>query len=186
AVNAFILHLYNNGFKVTVPQVTTNGKYLSFQDIPSPDERSTRDDILNEGSEGTYGVRLLEFISGKLLKDVPFTPDILTECGQVLAQMTIALQTFESPVLRVRTSSWSLLSVLDVRQYLDAVQNLEDRAIVSAALDEYERTVMQHLDEFEHSFIHGDYNEMNIIVHKNSDEYHVKGVIDFGDIHYAP
>ena len=89
-------------------------------------------------------------------------------------------------MLRVRTSSWSLLSVLDVRQYLDAVQNLQDRAIVSAALDEYERAVMQHLDEFEHSFIHGDYNEMNIIVHKNPDEYHVKGVIDFGDIHYAP
>ncbi|CAG2117923.1 unnamed protein product, partial [Medioppia subpectinata] len=136
-------------------------------------------------------VRLLEYVSGQLLRDVPFTPAILTECGQVLAKMTIALQTYDSPVLRRgRGSPWSLLQVLDVRQYLDAVQNLEDRAIVSAALDEFERTVIKRLDTFEHSFIHGDYNEMNIIVDKTlpdvDGQYHLRGVIDFSDVQYAP
>ncbi|CAG2178340.1 unnamed protein product, partial [Oppiella nova] len=187
AVNSFILFLHNNGFRVSVPQVNTNGKYLSYEEIPSPDGQSVHESPLNTA----YGVRLLEFISGKLLRDVPFTPQLLTECGQVLAHMTIAIQTFESQVISKSRPDWSLLNVLAVRQYIDAVQNQEDRDVVSATLDEFERTVMPILDELETNLIHGDFNEMNIIVHKNpnehpDNEYHVKGVIDFGDIHYAP
>ncbi|CAG2108399.1 unnamed protein product [Medioppia subpectinata] len=183
AVNEFILHLHKAGFEVTVPQLNTCGKYVSFETIPTPDHNSP------DNNHEVYGIRLLAYISGQLLRNVSFTPSLLTECGRVLAQMTIALQTFESQVLRDgRQSAWSLLRVLDIRQHLDAVQSATDRAIVSAVLDEFERTVWRRLDSFEYRFIHGDYNEMNIIVDKVSDDrdYHVKGVIDFNDCQYAP
>ncbi|XP_054166602.1 hydroxylysine kinase-like [Oppia nitens] len=182
SLNSLILHLYNNGFKVTVPQINTNGKYLSFEDIPQEGQQEN-------AIEKPYGVRLLEYIPGELLRGIPFTPEILEECGQVLAKMTITLQSYDSDVLQKRTTEWSLLRALDVRQYIDDVESEENRCIVRQSLDEFERTVMSRLHEFKHCIIHGDFNEMNIIVDKNlkmGNDYHVKGIIDFGDSHYAP
>ena len=53
---------------------------------------------------------------------------------------------------------------------------------------------MSRLDQLEYGFIHGDFNEQNIIVDSSlscdqtssQEEYHVKGVIDFSDVQYAP
>ncbi|CAG2118474.1 unnamed protein product, partial [Medioppia subpectinata] len=67
AVNSFMLHLYNNGFKVTVPQIDTNGKYVSFEAIPA-----TGQEVIDTALDNHYGVRLLEYVSGQLLRDVPF------------------------------------------------------------------------------------------------------------------
>ena len=95
-------------------------------------------------------------------------------------------------MLSVRKPIWSLLNVLNIRQYLDAVDSPLHRSIVTDALDQFESQVMSQLDQLEHSMIHGDFNEQNIIVDTScdhiseKDEYHVKGVIDFSDVHFAP
>jgi Ser/Thr protein kinase RdoA (MazF antagonist) len=67
---------------VTVPIINTYAKYVSYEDIWSEDSNST----------STYAVRLLKYIPGIPLYDIPYTPSILRECGAFLAKLTNALQ----------------------------------------------------------------------------------------------
>ena len=66
--------------------------------------------------------------------------------------------------------------------------------MVSESLLEFETHVLSRLEQLEYGFINGDFNEQNIIVENNqnssedkpnAEEYRIKGVIDFGDVHYA-
>ncbi len=67
---------------MTVPIINASGKYVSYEQFWSQDSNST----------STYAVRLLKYIPGKLLNDVPYTPSILRECGAFLAKLTNALE----------------------------------------------------------------------------------------------
>jgi Ser/Thr protein kinase RdoA (MazF antagonist) len=74
--------LNDNGIRVTVPIINNKGKYVSFEEFSSEDSKT----------RATYAVRLLKFIPGKLLYDIPYTPSILRECGALLAKVVNALQ----------------------------------------------------------------------------------------------
>ncbi|XP_054152494.1 hydroxylysine kinase-like [Oppia nitens] len=184
AINAFILHLHNKGFKVTVPVINTNGDYISYEDIPTDGEL----DQIN--GQKPYAVRLMEFIPGKPLRYVPFTPSLLTECGLMLAKMTIALKDFEAPALKSRKFPYGVLRALNIRKYLIDVQEVDKRQLINECLDQFNESVLSIVHELRHTYIHDDYNEFNIIVGKDSehrdDEYHMTGLIDFGDVEYGP
>ncbi|XP_054152496.1 hydroxylysine kinase-like [Oppia nitens] len=188
AINAFILHLHNNGFKVTVPMVNTNAEYMSYTDIPTDGEL----DQIN--GQKSYAIILMKYIPGKPLRYVPFTPTILTECGLMLAKMTIALKDFENMSLKERQFPYSLLRSVDSRQYITDVKDLNDRQLINECLDQFESLVLLRVHELKYAYIHGDYNEFNIIVDKTvgdrdddtDNEYHMTGLIDFGDAEYGP
>ena len=79
------------------------------------------------------------------------------------------------------------MNVMDIKKHLGAVKSDEDRAIVVVTLDEFEQQVLSRLDRLEFGYLHGDFNDQNIIVESSDGkEYHFEGVVDFNEAVYEP
>lgn len=83
-----------------------------------------------------------------------------------------------------RNFTWSMMNVPKLREYLYLIKN-EDKIIVENTIDQFEQNVLNQRDKFKSALIHGDVNEQNIIVNQVDSKWHVNGVIDFGDAHFA-
>lgn len=59
------------------------------------------------------------------------------------------------------------------------------RKIVSDVLEEVSKRVLPVTSQLEKVFIHGDFNEQNILVEEKDNEWFIKGILDFGDSHYG-
>lgn len=69
-------------------------------------------------------------------------------------------------------------------KFLYAVSDPQRQAVVKEVLVDFKKSVLDHYNEFARGVIHGDCNEHNIVVAKESptsDEFRVSGIIDFGD-----
>lgn len=86
AQNEVMLCLKKQGFTCQVPARALNGEYTTTCCLTS-DAGSEE----NENS-GVNTIRLLSFVPGKLLKDVPCTPELLLSLGCYVAKMNKALQ----------------------------------------------------------------------------------------------
>lgn len=62
------------------------------------------------------------------------------------------------------------------------VVNEAQRGMVEDIIKQFQRRVLDKVDEFPQQIIHGDFNEQNILVGKSGNgEFKVIGFIDFGD-----
>jgi hydroxylysine kinase len=72
---------------------------------------------------------------------------------------------------------------------LDEFVNVVDesrRGMVEDVIDKFKQKVLTKLDEFPQQMIHGDFNEQNILVNKDSNgEYKIAGILDFGDTQHS-
>ena len=89
AQNEVMLYLKKQGFTCQVPLRALNGKYAKTCRLTA--------DVTSEGNEKARvnAVRLLNFIPGKLFKDVPSTPELLFNLGCYVAKMNKALQVIQ-------------------------------------------------------------------------------------------
>lgn len=80
-----------------------------------------------------------------------------------------------------------LESVSDIRQYMYVIKNQEDVQLIDSILIEFEEKVLRQMGVLEKGYIHGDFNEQNIIVKQkeNGGGWFVDAIIDFGDTQYA-
>ena len=74
-----------------------------------------------------HAVRLLHYVPGTLLADVPMTNDIerkdvLRDAGMFMAGVTSALLSFEHPALR-RELIWDVQQFPNVRQFVDCISD---------------------------------------------------------------
>lgn len=138
-----------------------------------------------------YVVRLLKYVPGVRLVDVPITQSLLIECGQYTARFTLSMANFSNPTIRNKTlSNWSLQNVPQILPYLHVIPSEERRDIIIKFVAQFEQEVLAKKDQLVHSIIHNDLNEQNILVQKQlehgTEVAHVYGIIDFGDVEYAP
>lgn len=133
-------------------------------------------------------VRLLEFIPAEVFHQVPATKHLLFRSGEYLARLDRALKNFTHEAYETHKTLWMLQSVPELRQFLYVVKDQERRLICEEVIDYFESKILSLLPTLEHQIIHGDYNEQNILVEKapNQNDYHIKGVIDFGDTSKSP
>ena len=87
AQNEVMLYLRKHGFACQVPLRALSGEYTTTCCLTSSDARNEE----NEKAR-VNAVRLLSFVPGKLLKDVPCTPELLFSLGCYVAKMNKALQ----------------------------------------------------------------------------------------------
>lgn len=87
AQNEVLLYLTKYGFTCSVPARALNGEHTtSLKSVDAEvDENENR-------PARVYAVRLLSFVPGKLLKDVPCTSQLLFSLGRYVAKMHEALQ----------------------------------------------------------------------------------------------
>jgi 4-aminobutyrate aminotransferase-like enzyme len=156
---------------VQQPLPTTDGRYLL------PYERN--------GCEDCWA-RILSFMDGSPLVNFRERPPaLLEEVGRALARLDLALRDFEHPGAH-RDHPWNLERAHDLGQYSELITDTARRELVERHLELYRHEVVPHLAGLEHSVIHNDANDYNLLVRDgdNGDAV-LAGFIDFGDSLYT-
>lgn len=134
-------------------------------------------------------VRLLEYIPGKIFKEVPLTNNLFYQAGVFVAKFDRAIKNFTHDAYKTHKSLWMLDSVPKLEEFAYALKDISKQEIVEEVIAEFKSKVMGHYDKFEKGVIHGDFNEHNILVNKctstEKKEYAVSGILDFGDSCYT-
>ena len=126
--------------------------------------------------------RLLTFLDGTFLGDAKHTTELFESIGRFTAQMDLKLLAINNYVLKARQWEWDLQYLQLCTAYIQDIDNLRDRTLVSYFFQQYTLHVTPILPELRKSVIHNDVNEWNVLVKDNA----VSGLIDFGDVTRAP
>ncbi|GAC1616624.1 MAG: aminotransferase class III-fold pyridoxal phosphate-dependent enzyme [Ktedonobacteraceae bacterium] len=168
--NKVLEHLAAHDTSLLLPQVCTTSAGETIATI------TTTDGI-------THFIRLLTYVPGKLFAQTnPHTPALLFSLGNVLGRMDRALQDFTHSATQ-RRLKWDLQHALWIRDYIQYIEQAEQRAIVEHFLFQFETYTLPMLPTLRRSVIHNDANDYNVLV-GNTDEAsrQTVGVIDFSDV----
>ncbi|MEQ8245715.1 aminotransferase class III-fold pyridoxal phosphate-dependent enzyme [Fulvivirga sp.] len=122
--------------------------------------------------------RMLSFLAGDFMGDVPATEELAGSLGIFLARLDLKLQNFDSYIFRARQWEWDIQYLHFNRKYLDDIPNAHNRNIVNHFMLQFEEHVVPKSLELRKQIIHNDPNEWNILVNEGQ----VNGIIDFGDL----
>ena len=128
---------------------------------------------------GSYYVRMITWIDGKVWADVPFlTPDHYEDLGAKVAHYGVVLSDFEHDRAH-RYFEWDLNAGDWVKNYFN-IWNREEYQLIHYFHNQFARS-FHAIQALPKSIIHNDANNYNVLVHKNG----VKSIIDFGDAIYT-
>lgn len=123
-------------------------------------------------------VRLLDYISGRLLADVaPQSAALLRSLGAEVARVDATLLDFDHPAAH-RELQWDLLQAAQLEPDVAHLRDARRRALAAALLDRIAAEVLPVVGTLRRSVIHGDANDYNVVVSGDR----VAGLIDFGDM----
>ena len=142
--------------------------------IPLKDRNYTVLDI----NEQKCICRMLSYLDGVFLADVPHTEKLYQSLGRFLAHLDLKLQNFVNYRIEARKLKWDILHLDMSKQYLEHIPDKKDRSIVYYYFKQYEENVVPSIPELRTSIIHNDANEWNVLVAGEE----VSGIIDFGDM----
>ncbi|KAL9986322.1 hypothetical protein ACROYT_G000458 [Oculina patagonica] len=138
-----------------------------------------------EYSEKEYfvcAVRLLNFVPGKMLTQIPLNTELLFNAGMAVGRLDRDLKDFDCPRLDRSGFLWDLSDVADtLEKFLDAINNEHHIKMIREVFELYRKEVVPKLHLLPKQFIHGDANCANILV-TSDDSF---GFIDFGDLNYT-
>ncbi len=127
-------------------------------------------------------IRISKFIEGVALTKELATDHLLADLALAAADMLTHLQTIDSDIIKAYEHDWNLRDALRNKPKADFIANPADKKIVQHYFSIFENEAVPKFTALRKSVLHGDLNEANIIAHNNR----VNGLIDFGDISYAP
>jgi len=166
AENDALLFLQNEGQKGTqMPIPSKNQSYAALVQI--------------DGRECIC--RMLSYLDGEFLGDVPHNKELIQSLGRFLARLDLKLQSFINYRIQARKLKWDILHLDMSKQYLEHIQDKKARSTVYFFFKQYEENVVAVLPQLRTSIIQNDANEWNVLV--NRDE--VTGIIDFGDMTHS-
>jgi ethanolamine-phosphate phospho-lyase len=126
--------------------------------------------------------KLLDYIDGEFIADAPQTPQLLSLLGEKIAELAIALQKIESPILASRKLFWDLQYAPMSYDKVKLITEPERRKLIDYYFDRFQHFVLPRQHTLRHSLIHGDLNDYNILVKDGK----IEGFLDFGDCTYTP
>ena len=163
AENTALLFLQNEGQRnIQTPIPSKNQSYTALVNI--------------NGQE--YICRMLSYLDGKFLVEVPHTKKLFQSFGKFLAQLDLKLQQFTDYRIAARKLKWDIRHLNLSKKYMEHIPVIKDRNIVYYFFKQYEENVVPFLPELRTSIIHNDANEWNVLVAQEE----VSGIIDFGDM----
>ena len=148
--------------------------------LPLPRPIPTRFGVEMVQAEGHWW-RLVSFLPGHMLSDVPFrSAGLLHGMGHFAGTITRALHEFSHPAAH-RPIQWDLQLATDlVNSWTSFVEDPYLRAKIEAVITWANTEVQTHAPALRKSIIHGDITRYNLLVDDTGN--HVHGLIDFGDV----
>ncbi|XP_054645683.1 hydroxylysine kinase [Dunckerocampus dactyliophorus] len=136
-----------------------------------------------------YLVRLLTYLPGIPIAKVPFSPQLLYEVGQTAAKIDNILREMKHPrlsVLQREDFIWDLSNIVLLERYMHVLDGDPLQEAVKSVLHQYKTFVAPKYSSFRKCLIHGDFNDLNVLVQANeTDGHRISGIIDFGDMHIS-
>ncbi|MBI1215496.1 MAG: phosphotransferase [Alphaproteobacteria bacterium] len=129
-------------------------------------------------------VRLLSFMPGEMLNSVARTKAQRNDLGQTQARLDLALRGFFHPAAG-HELLWDIKHSGKLRPLLEHIKDKERNALATKFLDGFERNALPVMPKLRGQVIHNDFQPWNVLVDA-VDHDKVAGVIDFGDLVYAP
>ncbi|KFM69321.1 Aminoglycoside phosphotransferase domain-containing protein 1, partial [Stegodyphus mimosarum] len=178
-------HLNLKGLRVPVPIKNLEGNTWKMEVVPLLNE-----DESNSSDKRECGIHLLTFISGVPISTVTYTSDLLFQWGALLARYHDAIQDFRCEALYKKKVFWNLEHVPEIENFMDGLDE-QKKNLVLSVLKKYPEEITKNIGNAPKCFIHGDFNENNILVqiikNESSDctSYSVDGILDFEDVHYS-
>ncbi|GAB6021084.1 hypothetical protein CHUAL_003717 [Chamberlinius hualienensis] len=173
AFNEMMLYLYKEGFVVNKPIPNASGELKSLETLQN-----------NDGTTSKNIARLLTFIPGEILYNVPCTIDICFQTGHIAAALDNSLMGFKHPFYETRQTIWMLSNAAQVKQFIFAIKDESRKEMVERILNEFEDVVIGNMHKLQKGLIHGDINEQNLITRIGEDKTWIHGILDFGDSQY--
>jgi Ser/Thr protein kinase RdoA (MazF antagonist) len=164
-----LMHLASVAPSVPVPRLVQTTEGEASHSLSTPD--------------GPRIVRLLTFLRGELQYRTQASKEQSRNVGRTLAQLGRGLESCQSrpPAGKLM---WDISHTLDLADVIDYVAP-ERRMQVEAVLAEFERAAATMSELNRRQIIHNDFNPHNILLDPASPD-EVVGIIDFGDMVYAP
>lgn len=136
-----------------------------------------------------YLVRLLTYLPGITISKAALTPQLLYEVGKMAARIDKALQTMKHPNisdLDRNSLVWKLSNLPLLEQYLFVLKGDPLQEVVKSVIELFKSSVSPKYPSIRKSIIHGDFNDLNILVQPDSNGSHkISAVLDFGDMNNA-
>ncbi len=122
--------------------------------------------------------RLLPFIEGQFLAEVPKDEKLLISFGTALGAIDKTILNHYDAVLKAKETVWDLNYFKENKLYLDDIPDEKDRNLVRYFFLQFDEYVypIQHM--LRKSIIHNDANDWNVLTTHGE----VTGFIDFGDM----
>ena len=132
-----------------------------------------------------FAVRLLTYLEGDLLTNIPRTPELYRDVGRFLGQFSKAMKSYSAPPNSDGSDKlWKLDKVLACKEYLPEVIDEDARDRIARLFEVYEKNIVPKLSSFRKAVIHGDANEQNFLINP-ADPKKITGLIDFGEMQYG-
>ncbi len=168
--NAALEHIAASHGSVLVPSV-----------VPAKDGDDIAQITLDDGS--TRLVRVLTWIPGEVWADVPRRdPLMFASLGTCVARVDEMLVDFQHREMH-REYLWGMQHAGRLREFLPLIADVERRHAAREILTHFVHDVAPRLATCRAQVIHNDASDRNILVGPEGD---VVGLIDFGDLIYAP
>ncbi len=157
--------------------------------LPIPRIIRTKDDenhcfILGK-SNTSYQMRVLSYVEGEAIGcDYPYPDDVLYEAGVFQARMCLALEGFKNPAAE-GFMAWNIANGLALNPNLHSFMTDAQKDIFQGCLHHLSEVTFPALKKLRQQIIHNDAHCWNLLF-KSEDDLAISGLIDFGDIVYAP
>jgi len=168
-------------FQIAVLDHLESAKFNGVPKVVRTEMGGSRCTIQSDGSR-EFGLRVVTWVDGRLLKDIGVTPGIASRFGSRLAELDIALQDFTHESAG-HNSLWDMQRAAELRGLLQHVSDTEIRKQLEDVLDVFDKRVNPGLTGLSRQVIHNDANPENILLDADGT---VSGIIDFGDLLKAP
>ena len=132
-------------------------------------------------------VRVVDYLKGKLLDDLPQDKrdqNLMVSMGQFLGRLDRGLADFFHPAA-THPLLWDLQQTPSLHQHLTHIKDKNNLLTAQKTLDHFQEHIAPKFSALRTQVIHNDMNPDNVVV-KHSDISEVAGLIDFGDMVYAP
>ncbi len=129
-------------------------------------------------------VRVLSYLPGTILAEVPRSRHLFKDVGRVIAQSGIALRGFFHPAAGYDLL-WDLRHLVKLRPLTEYLDDTALRHAIERDLDYTLEHIFPRLAGMRSQIIHNDGNTHNIIVDP-ANPTKIAGLVDFGDTMHAP
>lgn len=134
---------------------------------------------ISKDSKTVY--RLFHYLEGELFSNVEHSVILFKSFGSLLAKMDKELFGKRFLSIQSRRYDWDILNFDYNLKNIQYINSISDRKLVEYFHLQFNEIVKPLIPELRHCTIHGDANDLNVLVKNNK----VSGIIDFGDSTYS-